>query len=444
MYQGKFTVRRRILAGVVGLGAIVALSACGGGSVTGSSGGASGGRTTINIWWDYTANSAQAAQNVVADFNASQDKYQAVAQFGAPSDQFSSKLINALKNGQGPNLVIGDGTPQNIGLVIQTGDVLPLDSYLSDPNSTIKKSNFTPGMLSTGTFQGKLYTVPTDIGDYAIVYNKKMFADAGITSTPTTWNELAADAAKLTKGTTQYGIYLPISSGEWPVFTWQSMLWGAGGQFLNSDNTKVEFNSQAGVDALTAWVDLIKNHSAYPQSLFSSSNNGGTAALTAKKVAMAYDGAYNLGTLDKALGADNVGVFAVPGLKQPGMNLGTNNSFMLKGTAATEKGSWDFLQYWLKPSVQAKWDIATGYFPSNSDTANDPAWKSYLAKNPRIPVFVKELSYANARPSITSYSEISTALSENLTAAMMGQKSPKAALDDAATKAQAVLDKANG
>jgi|GEM_PF-1115368 multiple sugar transport system substrate-binding protein len=441
MYQGKLNLRRRILAGVVGLVSIAALGACSGGSVTGSSA-SGGGRTQINIWWDYTAGSATAAQDIVTQFNGSQDKYQAVAQFGAPSDQFDAKLINAVKNGQGPNLVIGDSTPQNIGLVTETGKVLPLDSYLSDPSSTITKSNFTPGMLSTGTFKGTLYTLPTDIGDYAIVYNKKMFADAGITSTPTTWSELAADAAKLTKGTTQYGIYLPISSGEWPVFTWQSMLWGAGGEFLNSDNTKAEFNSQAGIDALSAWVDLIKSHNAYPQSLFSSTNNGGTAALTAQKVAMAYDGAYNLGTLDKALGADNVGVFAAPGLKQPGMNLGTDNSYLLKGTTATEQGSWQFLQYWLKPSVQATWDVSTGYFPSNSDTSNDPTWKSYLEKNPRIPVFVKELEYAKARPSITSYSEVSNALSQELTAAMMGQSSPADALNAAATKAQGILDKA--
>lgn len=440
MYQGQLK-RRSILEGVAGLVSVAALSACSGGSVNGSSGG-SGGRTQINIWWQYTGAAAQAAQDVVTGFNSSQNKYQAVAQFGAPSDQFDAKLVNAVKNGQGPDVVIGDGTPQNIGLVIETGKVLPLDSYLSDPSSTITKSNFTPGMLSTGTFKGTLYSLVTDVGDYGMIYNKKMFADAGITSTPTTWSELAADAAKLTKGTTQYGIYLPISSGEWPVFTWQSMLWGAGGEFANSDNTKVEFNSQAGIDALSAWVDLIKSHNAYPQSLFSSTNNGGTAALTAQKVAMAYDGAYNLGIIDKALGADNVGVFAVPGLKQPGMNLGTDNSYLLKGTADTEKGGWEFLQYSLKPSVQAKWDISTGYFPSNSETSNDPTWKSYLEKNPRIPVFVKELEYAKARPSITSYSEVSNALSQELTAAMMGQSSPADALNAAATKAQGILDKA--
>ncbi|MBK0296331.1 extracellular solute-binding protein, partial [Bacillus sp. S34] len=66
--------------------------------------------------------------------------------------------------------------------------------------------------LATGKFEGKTYTLPTDIGDYAVVYNKQMFKEAGITDTPTTWAELQADAKKLTKGTTQYGMYLPIGT----------------------------------------------------------------------------------------------------------------------------------------------------------------------------------------------------------------------------------------
>lgn len=434
----------RAVMGLVAASAAVALtlSGCTSGSVTGNTGSQDGnGKTQLSLWWPYTAATAKAAQTVVDEFNTSQDKYTVKAQFGAPSDQFDSKLINAIKNKQGPNIVLGDGTPQSTAQVVETGAVVPLESYLSDSSSSITKSNFTPAMLATGTFNGKLYTLPTDIGNYGMIYNKQMFKDAGITDVPTTWAELAADAKKLTKGTSQYGIYLPISSGEWPVFTWQSMLWGAGGEFMNADNTKVEFNSDAGVKALTAWVDLIKSGSAYPQSLFSSSNNGGTAALTAKKAAMSYDGAYNLGTLDESLGADNVGVFAVPGLKTPGMNLGTDNSYILKGTKAQEKGAWAFLQYVLKPSVQAKWDIATGYFPANQDTETDADWTAYLDKNPRIAVFVSELKYAKARPSIAAYNEISAALSNELTAAMMQKESPKDALDKAAQKAQAILSK---
>lgn len=434
------TSRARKIVGALAIAgaAAVALSACTGGSVTGNSSGGSG-KTQLTLWWNYTGTSAKSAQSLIDGFNKSQSKYQVTAQFGAPSDQFDSKLINAIKNKQGPNIVLGDSTPQNIGQVVQTGQVLPLEPYLGASSSTITKDDFTAGMLSTGTFNGTLYTLPTDVGDYAMVYNKQMFKDAGITSPPKTWADLAADAKKLTKGTSQYGIYLPISSGEWPVFTWESTLWSAGGQLLSSDNSKVEFNSPQGVQALTAWVDMIKNGSAYPQSLFTSTNNGGTAAVTAKKAAMTYDGAYDLSIYDQSLGANNVGVFPVPGISQPAMNLGTDNSYMLKGSKAQEQGEWQFLEYWLKPSVQAKWDVGNGFFPSSSKTSTDPTWTKYLAANPNVAQFVSELSYAKARPSITSYGEVSTALSNAITSAMMGKASPQQALNTAAQTAQAAL-----
>ncbi len=434
--------RKRLLAAVALTGAAaLALTGCSGGSVTGNTGGSASGKTAITVWYSYTGPSVTSAKKLIDKFNASQDKYTVSAQYAATSDQFDSKLINAVKNSTGPNMVLGDSTPQNIGQVIQTGKVVSLDSLLADSSSTISKDNFTEGMLSTGTFDGKVYTLPTDIGDYAVVYNKQMFKDAGITTLPTTWDELAADAKKLTKGTTQYGMYLPIGTGEWPVFTWQSMLWSAGGEFLNEDNTKVAFNSPEGVTALTAWTDMVKDGSAYPQSLQTASDNNGTAAMTAKKVAMQINGAYNLSVLDQGLGDGNVGVFALPGIKEPAMNLGTNNSYLLSGTKAEEAGSWEFLQYWLKPETQAVWDSENGFLPSNKETSSNATWKSYLEKNPRVAEFASELDYAKARPSITQYGEVSAALSEEIQKAMLLKESPSDALAAAEKGAQAALGK---
>jgi multiple sugar transport system substrate-binding protein len=432
-------MRKRLLGiAALAVGAALALSSCSSGSVAGNSGGSSG-KTTITVWHNYTGPQATEVKKLVDEYNASQSKIEVQAQYAASSDQFDAKLINALKNNTGPNLVLGDSTPQQSGEVIQTGKVLPLESYLS--SGSITKSTFTPGMLSTGTFNGKIYTLPTDIGDYAVVYNKQMFKAAGISGTPTTWAEFAADAKKLTKGTTQYGAYLPIGTGEWPVFTWQSMLWGAGGKFLNADNTKVEFDSAAGVKSLTAWTDMLKDGTAYPQSLLTTSTNGAVPALTSKKAAMAITGAYDLSTIDSTLGKSNVGVFALPGISQPAMNLGTNNSYLLKGSKAEESASWKFMQWWLSPKTEAKWDIATGLLPANSATSSDSTWTKYLAANPRLKAFAAELKYAKARPSITAYGEVSAALSTQLQSAMLLKTSPEAALKAAATKAQAVLDK---
>jgi multiple sugar transport system substrate-binding protein len=438
-------IRGRIGAVVaVSAAAALLLSACSSGSVT-SNGNASDGtkKTTVTVWNQYTGTSATEATKIIDAFNRSQDKYTVEAQF-IPYDTFTSKLINAVKDKTAPNMVLGDGNPQQLGQTItSTKAILPLDKYLSASSSSITKKNFTEGMLSSGVFSGATYSLPTDAGDFGLVYNKQMFKEAGISSPPKTWTEFASDAKKLTKGTTQYGAYLPICSGEWPVYNWEATLWSAGGEILNSSDTKVEFNNAAGVKALTAWTDLVKNGTAYPQCLSSSTDNGATAALTAKKAAMVIDGAGNLPTEDKALGKDNVGVAALPGIKKDAMNLGTDNSYILKGTKAQDDGAWTFLENWLKPTNQAQWDIANGYLPTNTQTADNAQWKKFLASNPRIGTFASQLSYARTRPSIAAYSQISLALSQQLEAAMLQQTSPQDALNAAAKQAQTALTGSN-
>jgi multiple sugar transport system substrate-binding protein len=430
--------RRASVAVAIASASALALTACSGGSVTGNAADTKD-RTTVVVWAGTSGSTDPLRKQLVEDFNASQSKYTVDIQVQPTSLTAQARLINAIKNKQGPNFVLDDGQPQSLGQVISTGAVVPLDKYLGASDSTLKKSNFTDGMLGTGTFHGKVYSLPTQGGDYALIYNKAMFKAAGITKPPATWAELQKDAAKLTIGTQQYGMYLPIGPGGTAPYYWQSMLWSAGGEFMNADNTKVEFNSPEGVRALTAWTDMVKAGTAYPASLQTPSDNGSTGAMTSKKAAMAINGAYNLGILDKALGADNVGVAPLPKIDKPAMNLGSNNSYILKGTPAQEDGAWAFLQYWLTPKVQAKWDIATGLLPTNIETAKNATWKSFLAKNPRIKVFADELAYANSRPSIDAYGAISDALSAELEKAMLLKQSPEEALKNAETAATAAL-----
>jgi ABC-type glycerol-3-phosphate transport system substrate-binding protein len=71
---------------------------------------------------------------------------------------------------------------------------------------------WTPDELSdfvfpdAGLIGGKIYQLPANTQTIPpIYYNKKMFADAGITDTPTTWTQLLADCAKLkAKGDTPF------------------------------------------------------------------------------------------------------------------------------------------------------------------------------------------------------------------------------------------------
>jgi multiple sugar transport system substrate-binding protein len=122
------------------------------------------------------------------------------------------------------------------------------------------------------------------------------------------------------------------------------------------------------------------------------------------------------------------------------MNIGTNNSYLLDGTEEQEAGAWDFLQYTLSPEVQAEWGIATGYLPTNKETTETETYQAYLEENPHIEVFVKQLEYAKARPSILAYDEISSALAAEIEKALLGKVTPEQALETAAQNGQKALD----
>jgi multiple sugar transport system substrate-binding protein len=432
----------------VALGA-VALAACGSSSssnksTTGSKGGSSssGGVTDITMWHQETANTATALNTMVKGFNASQHKYHISAQYiaspGTSETAFTAKLATAAKSNSGPQLVWGDSEPNYVPELISTGDVVPLSQFLNTSGSTLTAADFNQAMLQTGTFNGKVWAIPCDGGDYAIFYNKQLFKAAGITSTPTTWAELTSDAQKLTKGGV-YGFYVPWGTAEWTVWTYESMLWAAGGQLLNASNTKAEFDSPQGVAGLDVWLNLLKNKQAYPSNLANSTQSSGYPGFQDKKIAMYIDGAYDIPLNDKALGASNVGVFAFPAIKTPAMNVGTNSALIMKGTKAQEDGSWAFLKYALSPSVEAQYDVTSGFIPVVTATSSNSIYKKYLASDPRLSVFTEELKYAHTRPSIAKYEAVSTVLGQQLEEAFMGQKSASQALSTAAAQANKLL-----
>jgi raffinose/stachyose/melibiose transport system substrate-binding protein len=72
-----------------------------------------------------------------------------------------------------------------------------------------------PVALEAYTIDGKLYAIPFDQGVVGFWYNKDLFAQAGITATPTTWSEFTAAVQQLKDA----GI-TPIALGggdKWPI-----------------------------------------------------------------------------------------------------------------------------------------------------------------------------------------------------------------------------------
>jgi len=134
------------------------------------------------------------------------------------------------------------------------GALLTLDDLMAKSDHD-KQADFLPGLLTITQCGGKTYGVPFNRSVPILYTNADMLKQAGIASAPTTWDELAADAAKLTKDGPNGKVYGFEPVNQWWFF--EAMTWTAGGDMLSPDQKTAVFASEQGAQGLKVWQDLI-------------------------------------------------------------------------------------------------------------------------------------------------------------------------------------------
>jgi alpha-glucoside transport system substrate-binding protein len=202
-----------VTAGVLGIA-----TACGSSSsatsptTSGSSSGKIGG--SVTVWAEWTAQEQQ-------DFLA------ALAPFEAQTG------ITVNYQGKGNNMdtaltaAVSGGSPPDVALVPDPGtlDSLAKASSIKDLTSVLGglTSNFGAAWNTLASYNGKQYGVWfKGANKNTIWYNPALFTAAGISSPPTTWEQLLSDAAQLkAAGTTPFSLCTDVG---WPVADmWQNV-----------------------------------------------------------------------------------------------------------------------------------------------------------------------------------------------------------------------------
>ena len=115
---------------------------------------------------------------------------------------------------------------ENLPKYVAQGVVENIKPYIDDTNATPASWNYedvlkTARDVCTGA-DGAVYCVGTHLGASMLFYNKKMYADAGITAPPQTMDELLANSLKITSGD-KYGFCMRGDKTQNlldPIFAW--------------------------------------------------------------------------------------------------------------------------------------------------------------------------------------------------------------------------------
>jgi multiple sugar transport system substrate-binding protein len=245
-------VRSRIPALAAGLALLTTgLVACGGGS----SGGGSAHPKTLTYWASNQGTSLQNDKQVLTpELNkfTKQTGIKVKLEVIAWPDLLN-RILAATSSGNGPD-VLNIGNTWSASLAA-TGAFQPFDA--ATLAKVGGKSKFVPSTLTATGASGKTPDfVPLYGLAYGLFYNKKMFADAGIASPPTSWEQLVADAKKLTnpaKG--QYGV--SVEGASYTENAHFAFMFGKqhGAPIFNG--SKPAFDSPQMVAGVKQYLDLI-------------------------------------------------------------------------------------------------------------------------------------------------------------------------------------------
>jgi multiple sugar transport system substrate-binding protein len=437
--------RMMLLAAIASIALIAGACTSDSSSSTSGSGTSSGAPIDITMWHGYgkvidnqgqTNFEAKALTDLVDEYNAMNTGVHVTLDYIGSNDHALEKLTVALNGGLQPDITYQYGT--SMPQLATAPSVMDLTERVQDP--AYNWDDFAEGARAAATVDGQVYGIPALIDNLAIVYNKDLFQAANVDE-PTadwTWDDFQAAALQLTDASKQqYGFAFPIDSSEDTVWHYDAMLWEAGGDILNADNTKAAFNEAGGVRALSTLqgfqqdgsllLDFHPDSGKYAQ-LFNSGNVG-----------MVITGPWDLSGFPDV----NYGVQVMPSF-DPGGNhdtiAGPDNWVIFDNGADRVNASWEFLSYLTSPDVILQDSLATSHLPTRASVEEMPGFQDFYTKYPGVGDFVANLSNVKkARPQVPQYPQVSGFLGQAVVSVLLGQAEPQAALDSAAEQSDGVL-----
>jgi multiple sugar transport system substrate-binding protein len=374
-------------------------------------------------------------QRMVTDFEAQNPDISIELQY-VNSDNALQKATVAIQGGQQPDISYQYGT--NMAQLAESPKIVDLTDRVNA--ASYAWGDFYPGEQAVASVGGRVLGVPALVDNLAVVYNKDLFAKAGVPEPAAdwTWDDLRAAAAAITDQANKvFGMVFPVDGSETTVWEYEAMLWAAGGDILNPDNTQAAFNSAEGVRALSTLTSIQQDGSIYLDFQPDSGKSG--QLFNSGKLGMIITGPWDLSGFPDV----NYGVQVMPSFDPGGSHetiAGPDNWVIFDNGQARVDAAWKFLSFMTSPDQVLQDSLDTSHLPTRSSVSAMSAFQAFFTNYPGTQVFVDNLkNVLKARPQITQYPRISTALGQAIVTALQGQASPQDALNQAAEQANGFL-----
>jgi multiple sugar transport system substrate-binding protein len=384
-----------------------------------------GPRVTLEYWNGFTGGDGPAMRQLVADFNASQDRITVnmnVVQWA----QYYQRVIAAVHAGKGPD--IGAMHVEQLATQAARQTISPIDEVVTELG--LSESEYPAQVWDAGMYNGQRYGIPLDVHSLGSYANTALLEQAGIAGRAATGEELQRNLSALVQAGVDSPFWMP---NRWPAhLIFLSLLWQFGGEPYAEDGASATFDSDAGVQALTWMTQQI-------QAGFSPPNVAPDSQYTAFKngeVAVTWDGIWQINDLQTTAPDLQWSLAPVPTVgTEPAVWANSHQLVMFRSRRPDDNkllASKTFLQF-LTDNSEA-W-AGAGMIPARSEARETPEFRA----SPQAAV-AEAIPSMRFLPTVAAVGEVQAQTLETaISDAVLGRVAPADALRAQAERATALM-----
>lgn len=385
---------------------------------------------TFSYWRLGTDPQASIMNDIIATFEEENPGI-TIETDSTPLGEISNQLTIKALGGNPPDILIMPF--QQIPRFVEMGVVQPLDEYLAkDPGF---KDSFFDYLLKLGMINGVTYGLPQDIASNTLIYNKDLFAAAGLPDAPPqSYDEFVEYAQALTdteKGIAGFGLGLANEPGNQARLT--CMYWASGANIVGSDEKTVGMDTPEGIAALQRIIDLSTKYGVTTASPLELGYSSMLSMFENGQIAMMQG---NIGTIAPVLAVApdmNIGIAPFK-WDENGFSIECSMTFMTTNCEHKDE-AWKFIQYLLGYEGIKAWAIPLNYLPPRPDVVALPE----VQANQYIQAYLDILPNAIMYPRLLQNETVFETIFKEVSLAFQGTKTAEQASKDAAEAVRKII-----
>jgi sn-glycerol 3-phosphate transport system substrate-binding protein len=405
-------------------------------------------QTEIQWWHAMTGANNDVVNKLAEDFNASQKEYKIVPTYKGQYADTLNAGIAAFRAGGAPHIiqVFEVGTATMMGA---KGAVKPVYELMKEAGEKFDPQAYLPAVTGYySTAKGEMLSMPFNSSSMVMWINKDELKKAGVNEIPKTWPEVF-DAAKKLKAAGHNTCGFSNAWASWANIeqfsAWHNIPMATKANGLDGFDTEMKFNSPTHVKHLQNLIDLQKDKTYDYSGRDSKSEGRFTSGECA--IFLTSSGFYGNVKANAKFDFTSAPMPYYPDVQGAPQNsiIGGASLWVMGGKSADEyKGVAKFFTFLSDTDRQASIHQQTGYMPITKAAYEKTKASGFYEKNPVLHTPVLELT--NKQPTENSRGlrfgnmvQIRDVISEEMEAALAGQKSAKDALDTAVTRSNQIL-----